>query len=98
MAPTLHSGDAVLVWRGWRGRPRIHPGAVVTAYFGDLLVVKRAARPMPGGWWVVGDNSYGSDDSAVYGAATVHGRVILRYWPRPTIRLGAPGVGGPARG
>lgn len=90
MAPTLRSGDAVLVWRGWHGHPRVRAGAVVTACFGDLLVIKRAARPVDGGWWVVGDNPYGSDDSAVYGAAAVHGRVLLRYWPRPTVRFPGP--------
>jgi hypothetical protein len=47
----------------------------------DLLVVKRAVRRVTGGWWLAGDNPYGSDDSASYGAADVLARVVWRYWP-----------------
>ena len=82
MAPTLRSGDAVVVLRS---RPT-RPGDVVVARFRarpDLLVVKRAVRPVEGGWWLVGDNALVDDDSRVYGAADVLGRVVLRWWPRP---------------
>ena len=82
MAPVLHDGDALLVWRG----ARVRPGDIVVARFRtrpDLLVVKRAERALEGGWWVRGDNTFGTDDSRTYGVADVIGRVLLRYWPRP---------------
>jgi nickel-type superoxide dismutase maturation protease len=86
MAPTLHSGDALLVRRGGR----VRAGDIVVARFRsrpDLLVVKRAVREQDGGWWVRGDNDFGTDDSRVYGVADVIGRVLCRYFPRPS-RLG----------
>jgi nickel-type superoxide dismutase maturation protease len=87
MAPTLRHGDAVVV----RGRPRrVRAGDVLVVTFPTRpgqLFVKRAAHPVPGGWWVLGDNPLASDDSRSYGPAEVVGRVVLRYWPRP----GRPG-------
>ncbi|WP_329014226.1 S26 family signal peptidase [Micromonospora rifamycinica] len=83
MSPTLRHGDAVLVRRG--GRP-VRPGDVVVAVFRsrpDLLVVKRAIRRQDDGWWLRGDNEFGTDDSRAYGVADVLGRVVFRYWPRP---------------
>ena len=83
MVPTLRAGDALLVRRGGRA---IRPGDVVVVRFRsrpDLLAVKRAGRATAGGWLVFGDNSLASDDSRVYGAADVVGRVIFRYWPKP---------------
>ena len=80
MVPALRSGDAVVVRRG----ARIRPGDVVLARFPSLpdrLVVKRAVRPVPGGWWLVGDNELATDDSRRYGPANVLGRVVCRYWP-----------------
>jgi phage repressor protein C with HTH and peptisase S24 domain len=82
MVPTLRDGDALLIWRG----ARVRPGDVVVARFRtrpDLLVIKRAVRAQDGGWWVRGDNEFGTDDSRTYGVADVIGRVLLRYWPRP---------------
>jgi nickel-type superoxide dismutase maturation protease len=82
MAPTLRSGDALIVRRGGR----VRAGDVVVARFRsrpDLLVVKRAVRAQDGGWWVRGDNELGTDDSRRYGVADVIGRVFLRYWPQP---------------
>jgi phage repressor protein C with HTH and peptisase S24 domain len=83
MAPALRHGDALLV----RGTGRaVRPGDVVVAVFRarpDLVVVKRAVRPVHGGWWVRGDNDLATDDSRAYGVADVLGRVVLRYWPRP---------------
>jgi phage repressor protein C with HTH and peptisase S24 domain len=82
MAPTLHSGDALLVRRSGR----VRPGQIVVARFRarpDLLVVKRAVRPHDDGWWIEGDNEFVIDDSRSYGVADVIGPVILRYWPRP---------------
>jgi len=83
MAPTLRAGDALLVRRGGR----VRAGDVVVARFRsrpDLLVVKRAVREQDGGWWVRGDNEFGTDDSRAYGVADVIGRVLCRYWPRPS--------------
>jgi len=80
MVPTLRSGDAVLV----RRRARVRSGDVVLGRFRgspERLVVKRAVRPYDGGWWVQGDNPYGTDDSRRYGAVDVEGRVVWRYWP-----------------
>lgn len=96
MAPTLRHGDAVLVRRG--GRP-VRPGDVVVARFHsrpDLLVVKRAVREEPGGWWLQGDNPLVTDDSRAYGLSRVEGRVVARYWPLPIRRLrpvpGSPSI------
>jgi phage repressor protein C with HTH and peptisase S24 domain len=85
MAPTLRHGDALLVRRGGR---RVRPGDVVVARFRtrpDLLVVKRAVRERPDGWWVESDNSLTADDSRAYGPADVVGRVVCRWWPRPAL-------------
>jgi phage repressor protein C with HTH and peptisase S24 domain len=82
MAPTLRTGDALLVWRSGRARA----GDVVVARFRtrpDLLVVKRAVHEQDGGWWVRGDNEFVTDDSRAFGVADVIGRVVFRYWPRP---------------
>ena len=86
MAPTLRSGDALVVRRGGP----VRPGDVVVARFRsrpDLLVVKRTVREQDNGWWVRGDNDLVADDSRAYGVADVIGRVLCRYWPRPS-RLG----------
>jgi signal peptidase I len=54
MEPALHPGDWLLTWRGLnRSRPpRVQPGQLVVARHPgqpDLLLVKRAARELPGG-------------------------------------------------
>ena len=85
MSPTLRHGDAVLVHRG--GRP-VRAGDVVIGRFHsrpDLLVVKRAVRRESGGWWLEGDSPVVADDSRSYGLASVEGRVVARYWPRPRL-------------
>lgn len=85
MVPTLRDGDAVLVRRG--GRP-VRAGDLVVARFGvrpGRLVVKRAVRPCAGGWWVESDSPLVLDDSRRYGPAEVVGRVVCRWWPRPTL-------------
>jgi phage repressor protein C with HTH and peptisase S24 domain len=86
MLPTLRPGDCLVVRRSARTRP----GRVVVARFAtrpDLLVVKRAVRPVDGGWWLESDNPLVTDDSRRYGAAEVVGRVVLRYWPLPPVLL-----------
>lgn len=86
MLPSLRPGDCLLVLVGARVRvgdlvvarhPR-HPGP-------QLLVVKRAARRVDDGWWLLSDNAdLGLDDSRAFGAvsdAAVLGRVWFRYYP-----------------
>ena len=85
MLPTLSPGDCLLV----RRPRRVGAGDIVVARFPtrpDLLVVKRAVRPVGGLWWVEGDNPAVTDDSRRYGPAEVLGRVVLRYWPLPPSR------------
>jgi signal peptidase I len=90
MSPAVRHGDRLLVRRVRHSAAR--PGDVVLARFParpELLVVKRVRRPVPGGHWVEGDNSFVTDDSRTFGAAVVVGRVVARLWPRPG-RVPAP--------
>ena len=82
MVPALRDGDALLC----RRTGRIRPGQVVVVRFAGVpgLSVKRAVRPDGDRWWVLGDNPYGSTDSPELGPAEVVGRVLLRWWPRPS--------------
>ena len=85
MAPTVRSGDRLLV-RRVRAGDAVGPGDVVLARFPsrpELLVVKRVRRAVPGGHWVEGDNPLVTDDSRAFGTAIVVGCVVLRLWPRP---------------
>lgn len=81
MVPTLYDGDHLLARRGQRATS----GDVVLAHFADtgaeILVVKRAVRPVAGGWWVASDNPYAGGDSRTHGPATILARVVWRYWP-----------------
>jgi hypothetical protein len=93
MVPTLRSGDAVLVRRG----ARVAPGDVVLATFRtlpDRMVIKRAVRPVGGGWEVASDNPFAGGDSSVHGVADVHARAVFvlarGWWPR---RLSAGPLG-----
>jgi nickel-type superoxide dismutase maturation protease len=87
MLPALRPGDWLLV----RRTPRIRAGQIVLARHPgrpDMLIVKRAARRLDGGWWLVSDNpDPAAVDSRRFGAipdALIEGRVLLRYWrPRP---------------
>ena len=59
----------------------------------DRLIVKRAARREDDGWWLESDNqrAAGRQDSWDFGAVPedlIVGRVVMRYWPRPSLRLG----------
>lgn len=89
MEPALRPGDWLLAWRGFRsGRPvRVRPGQIVIACRPgqpDMLLVKRAVRELPGGWWLESDNpSAGAVDSRSFGPvplAFIRGRVVLRYF------------------
>jgi nickel-type superoxide dismutase maturation protease len=87
MEPALRPGDWLLV----RRTRRIRPGHIVLARHPDrpdLLVIKRAARRVGGGWWLESDNpGAGAIDSRRFGAvpaALIEGRLLTRYRrPRP---------------
>ena len=88
MQPALDPGDWLLVRRTMRpGRVlRLGPGQVVVARHPGrpgLLLVKRAARREPGGWWLASDNpGAGAVDSRAFGPVPpglIEGRVLLRY-------------------
>jgi nickel-type superoxide dismutase maturation protease len=90
MSPALRAGDRLLVRTG----ARVVPGSVVVARHPerDLLIVKRAAWRAPDGWWLESDNQRapGRRDSWDFGAVAddlIVGRVLARYWPRPSLRL-----------
>ena len=82
MSPTLADGDVVLA--RFDARPR--PGDVVLVRWPSRpgqMSVKRAVRPAGDGWWVRGDNPFGTTDSDDLGAAEVLAVVRARCWPRP---------------
>jgi nickel-type superoxide dismutase maturation protease len=88
MEPALRPGDWLLV----RRTCRIRAGQIVLARHPgrpDMLIVKRAARQVDGGWWLVSDNpAAGAVDSRRFGpvpAALIVGRVLLRYWRPRTL-------------
>ncbi len=89
MEPALHPGDWLLTWRGFaRDRPpRVRPGQLVVARHPgepDLLLVKRAARELPDGWWLESENTAAAAvDSRMFGpvpAQMILATVIVRYW------------------
>ena len=80
--PALLPGDWLLV----RRTRRIRPGQIVLARQPgrpDMLLVKRAARRVDGGWWLESDNpGAGAVDSRRFGAVPrdlIEGRVLGRY-------------------
>ena len=80
MAPTLRDGDVVLVRFG----DRVRAGDVVLVRWParpQQLSVKRAVRAVDDGWWVHGDNPFGSTDSRELGPADVVAKVVLRLRP-----------------
>ena len=82
MGPTLADGDTVLARLG----ADVRPGDVVLVRWArrpGQLSVKRAVRPDGDGWWVLGDNPFGSTDSSTLGPAQVRAVVRGRLWPRP---------------
>jgi hypothetical protein len=70
-----------------RGRPlRVRAGQIVVARHpgrSGVLIVKRAARQEPGGWWLASDNpAAGAVDSRAFGLvppSLIEGRVLWRY-------------------
>jgi nickel-type superoxide dismutase maturation protease len=91
MLPVLRPGD----WLIARRTRRIRPGQVVLAWHpsrAGLLLVKRAARPVDGGWWLESDNpaAPGAADSSRFGPVPrdkIVGWVVGRYFPFDAIRL-----------
>ena len=82
MSPTLRDADVVLVRFG----AAVRSGDVVLVRWATRpgqLSVKRAVRHTEAGWWVLGDNPYGSTDSRTLGTAEVLAVVGWRLWPRP---------------
>ena len=88
MQPALDPGDWLLVRRTIRPGciVRVRPGQLVVARHPgrpELLLVKRAARREPGGWWLASDNpEAGAVDSRAFGAVPpgmIGGRVLRRY-------------------
>jgi nickel-type superoxide dismutase maturation protease len=83
MLPSLRARDCLLVLVGGR----VSAGDVVVArrpHVETLLLVKRAVRREPGGWWLLSDNPAGRDDSRAFGALPdecLVGRVLFRYYP-----------------
>ena len=86
MLPSLRPGDCLLVLVG----ARVRAGDLVVArrpgHVGpELLLVKRAARRVDDGWWLLSDNAdVGLDDSRAFGAvpeSALIGRVWFRYYP-----------------
>jgi nickel-type superoxide dismutase maturation protease len=82
MEPALRPGDWLLVWR----TRRVRAGQIVLARHPgrpDMLIVKRAARHVDGGWWLESDNTdAGAVDSRRFGvvpAPLIEGRVLARY-------------------
>ena len=82
MEPALRPGDWLLV----RRTRRIRPGQIVLARHPErpeMLLVKRAARRVGGGWWLESDNpDAGAVDSRRFGAVPgglIEGRVLGRY-------------------
>jgi nickel-type superoxide dismutase maturation protease len=82
MEPALRPGDWLLV----RRTRRIRPGQIVLARHPgrpDMLIVKRAARRVGGGWWLASDNpGAGAVDSHRFGPVPkplIVGRVLARY-------------------
>ena len=70
MVPALHDGDVVIV----RHSARVRPGAVVLARYRSMPerpVLKRAVRPVEGGWWLASDNPFAGGGSDVHGVADV---------------------------
>ena len=88
MEPALRPGDWLVVRRTIAtGRPlRVRAGQIVVARHPGrpgLLIVKRAVRREPGGWWLASDNpATGAVDSRAFGVvppSLIEGRVLWRF-------------------
>src|SRR5919198_5717152 len=84
MLPALRPGDRLIVLLGGP----VRAGDIVVARHPRAaeLIIKRAFRRTPEGWWLESDNQQapGRRDSWDFGAVPVGeitGRVVGRYWP-----------------
>ena len=102
MEPALYPGDWLLV----RRTRRIRAGQIVLARHPgrpEMLIVKRAARRVDGGWWLESDNpDAGAVDSRRFGVVPgplIEGRVLPRYWPprRPGMKRAGRALSARAR-
>lgn len=92
MRPALRPGDWVAVDRwAYRTHPP-RPSDIVVAHDPrefERLLIKRVARVhADGSLDLLGDNAAESTDSRTFGpipSYLVEGRVVARYWPRPSI-------------
>jgi nickel-type superoxide dismutase maturation protease len=81
MVPTYYDGDRLLVRYG----ARVRAGDAVLARdprMPERILVKRAERREPDGWWLLADNPYAPGDSRQFGAVPdelVIARVLLRF-------------------
>jgi len=64
MAPTLHPGKLVFIWR-WGYKPRVND--IVIIKHNGLEKIKRITRIEPQGLYVRGDNALASTDSRHFG-------------------------------
>jgi nickel-type superoxide dismutase maturation protease len=90
MVPALCPGDRLIVRLGGH----VRAGNIVVARHpgGAELIVKRAFRRTPEGWWLESDNqgARGRRDSWDFGAVPdrdITGRVVGRYWPPARLSL-----------
>jgi nickel-type superoxide dismutase maturation protease len=101
MLPALRPGDRLIV----RLRAPVRAGDIVVArHPAGELIIKRAFRRTPEGWWLESDNqrASGRRDSWDFGAVPdwdITGRVVGRYWPpsRLSLSLAARSPGRPER-
>ncbi len=92
MLPAYRPGDWLIVdRRAYRDHPP-RPGHVILVHdpreFDRLLVKRVAAVTADGSLRLHGDNTAASTDSRDFGVVPpflVEGRVIARYWPRPSL-------------
>jgi nickel-type superoxide dismutase maturation protease len=98
MAPTLLSGDWLLIQKVSSGAEQVREGDVVVLRHPlqqDLLIVKRAVERRGRGWWVLGDNTFVENDSREFGAVPdelVLARARGRFRPPRELQRSVAGI------
>jgi nickel-type superoxide dismutase maturation protease len=98
MAPTLLSGDWLLIQKVSSGAEPVREGDVVVLRHPlqqDLLIVKRAVERRGRGWWVLGDNTFVENDSREFGAVPdelVLARARGRFRPPRELQRSVAGI------
>jgi nickel-type superoxide dismutase maturation protease len=98
MAPTLLSGDWLLIQKVSSGAEQVREGDVVVLRHPlqqDLLIVKRAVERRGRGWWVLGDNTFVENDSRECGAVPdelVLARARGRFRPPRELQRSVAGI------